>query len=289
MFEKNVRYLPAECQERIIDLMKEKHITQEQLAEKIGISGSTLSRFLNGKKSNLTYDQVSAIADYFHVSMEFILGKTVIPDRMNHEISELGLSAGSVKALLEKRFDTKTLNMLLEHPRFPELILLVSIYAREIGLAGIQGRNQYYDFADTVMRSHVPTDEKEAEAVRSVSTVINSFKQPEISTELLQAQSLFGEILQDIRKNSVSYAAAQKPATIKFYSDFYEELEKRGIVGDIRKGNPESIADASVATAERNVPFPIPESVKSKLRTTFAFVFRYFVRRKDKVEEKEAC
>ena len=38
-------YLPADCRERIKDLLKEREMSQAQLAEKIGISESAFSRY----------------------------------------------------------------------------------------------------------------------------------------------------------------------------------------------------------------------------------------------------
>ena len=46
-------YLPGDARQRIQDLIKNRKITQAELAEKIGLSESTLSRFLQGKTKNL--------------------------------------------------------------------------------------------------------------------------------------------------------------------------------------------------------------------------------------------
>ena len=43
------QYLPSTTRERILDLMKEQHMTQKDLAERIGCARSTLGRFLNGE------------------------------------------------------------------------------------------------------------------------------------------------------------------------------------------------------------------------------------------------
>lgn len=73
------RYLPGTARERIQDLLKEKKITQAQLAKKIGCSESTMSRFLRGDTEKLGNDAVIAIADFFGVSADFILGITDDP------------------------------------------------------------------------------------------------------------------------------------------------------------------------------------------------------------------
>ena len=46
-------YLPGDTQQRIQDLIKSRKITQAELAEKVGLSSSTLSRYLQGRTTNL--------------------------------------------------------------------------------------------------------------------------------------------------------------------------------------------------------------------------------------------
>ncbi len=46
-------YLPGKIRDRIRDLMKERKITQETLATKIGMTEISLSRFISGKTDKL--------------------------------------------------------------------------------------------------------------------------------------------------------------------------------------------------------------------------------------------
>ena len=55
-------YLPADCRERIKDLLKEREMSQAQLAEKIGISESAFSRYLSGQTDKLSTENIVAIA-----------------------------------------------------------------------------------------------------------------------------------------------------------------------------------------------------------------------------------
>ena len=74
-------YLPGDARQRIQDLIKNRKTTQAELAEKIGLSESTLSRFLQGKTKNLGDGYIIKIAKLFNVSTDFLLGETDIPDR----------------------------------------------------------------------------------------------------------------------------------------------------------------------------------------------------------------
>lgn len=75
-------YLPGDTpQQRLQDLMKEYKITQAELASKIGVTESSISRFLNGTKNKLTIEQIISIARIFNVSSDFLLCLTNVPDK----------------------------------------------------------------------------------------------------------------------------------------------------------------------------------------------------------------
>ncbi|NUU75293.1 helix-turn-helix transcriptional regulator [Paenibacillus xylanilyticus] len=60
---------------RIAELREKKGWTQEELSSTIGISRAALSHYeKNRRKPDL--DTLSQLADIFHVSIDFILGRT---------------------------------------------------------------------------------------------------------------------------------------------------------------------------------------------------------------------
>ena len=121
-------YLPAPSNVRLADLMKERNISQPELAKEIGCSKSTISRFISGAKGTLTHEQVLKIARLFNVSTDFLLGETNIPDRKNYDIAELGLSVEAAKNLYTGRVNAEVVNLLLENARFAELTYRIAQY-----------------------------------------------------------------------------------------------------------------------------------------------------------------
>ena len=83
-------YLPGDTRQRIQDLIKDRKITQAELAEKVGLSNSALSRYLQGSTKNLGDGYIIRIAKYFDVSTDFLLGETDIPDRKNYDMFAFG-------------------------------------------------------------------------------------------------------------------------------------------------------------------------------------------------------
>ena len=59
----------------IKELLKNKNITQQQLAQTIGMSQSNVSKALSeGDKKCFTVEQIYSIADHFGVSIDWMLG-----------------------------------------------------------------------------------------------------------------------------------------------------------------------------------------------------------------------
>ena len=119
-------YLPGDTRQRIQDLIKNRKVTQAELADKIGISESALSRYLQGKTEMLGDGYIIRIAKLFEVSTDFLLGETDIPDRKNYDIEELGLSADAARNLYTQKVNPKIVSQLLENPRFPQLTSLLA-------------------------------------------------------------------------------------------------------------------------------------------------------------------
>lgn len=65
--------------ERILQLLKDRNITQKQLAEGIGVSTGNISDWKVGRVKP-SVDVLSRIADFFNVSVDYLLGRTDIPN-----------------------------------------------------------------------------------------------------------------------------------------------------------------------------------------------------------------
>jgi transcriptional regulator with XRE-family HTH domain len=59
--------------ENIKALRKQRHITQVQLAEKIGVSRSTISMYEMGEREP-DFETLEALADVFNVDMAYLIG-----------------------------------------------------------------------------------------------------------------------------------------------------------------------------------------------------------------------
>ena len=114
-------FLPGDIRDRIVELAQRKGENMEKLAQCVGITGSQMSRIINGKTLKVSHELVIAIAAEFDVSTDFLLGLTSIPDRTR--LDELGLSEKAIRNLVSGRVNRKCINHLLEDE---ELIRLMN-------------------------------------------------------------------------------------------------------------------------------------------------------------------
>ncbi|MBR2924243.1 MAG: helix-turn-helix transcriptional regulator [Clostridia bacterium] len=73
-------------------LMKEKGISQQTLAEAVGVARQTISQYMDGK-AQPTIDKFSLIADFFDVSADYLLGKTPV-EEINIEKKAISKATG---------------------------------------------------------------------------------------------------------------------------------------------------------------------------------------------------
>jgi len=259
-------YLPGDTRQRIQDLIKSRKITQAELAERVGLSSSTLSRYLQGRTANLGDGFIIRIAKYFDVSTDFLLGETDIPDRKNYDIAELGLSAETAKLLYTGKVDASVLNQLVEHPRFPQLLLLLARYRDETMIAGINAMNQILTFIRSLTLDQANLHPEDAVAVKNATQDLKLLATPPVTADTNTIQNLFMQIVRDIKKNAESASEAQQAATTEVLKLLRENLTKDGESVDLSKLTAE---DLTVAVMKTISEAGIPEEKLTSLGASF--------------------
>ena len=228
-------YLPGKVRDRIRDLMKERRVNQNELAQKAGITESTLSRFLSGSVSKLSDENIVAIARCFDVTTDFLLGLASIPDRTNFDIAELGLSVGAAKTLFTSKTSAAAVNALLEHESFPALAQMILQYIEGTAAAEYAAQNQMYSMLAAMLAGE---DRAAANAIRNLRT-------PVYQADAAHIQSALLKILNELREKNREKIEASKALTKEVLQKLVGGLPKGK---QLRKLTPEQIMDAVVST-----------------------------------------
>ena len=220
-------YLPGTVRDRIQDQLKERKITQGELASEIGISESALSRFLSGKTDKIGDDYIVRIADFLGVSTDFVLGQTDFPERRNYDIGELGLSYKAAMVLYTREVNTDVVNRILENPRFPEITRMIARYFKDSIAEPYAGQNAIWDtlqqFASTADTSHLANPQ---EGVEATTQIVNMQKKPPHAADIAMIQNALMEMLKDIKTGIQTHTPVTELATSQITRTMMETMGK---------------------------------------------------------------
>lgn len=214
---------------RITGLREREDMTLDELAAKIVINATTLGRIEKGQTQKINSDVLVALAREFSVSTDFLLGLTSIPERKNYDVSELGLSAQSVRNLYTQRVDTDVVNRLLEHPRFATLTAFA---------AGAAVQNQIFASMSELLVGA---------GQREVAQAVNLSKVPPHQVELTKIQTVFMNMLKEMKHDVGSDLGTAKNVTKEVVERMMDELSK-GQEAPLTSITPDQVTDAILHT-----------------------------------------
>lgn len=242
-------YLPGDIRDRIQDLMKSRKVTQAELATRIGCSESSLSRFISGRTDKLGDENIIRIARVFNVSTDFLLGETDVPDRVNYDISELGLSVQAARNLFTHKVNPQVVNALLENPEFANTANLISGYLDDELAKGFAAQNQLYAAVAGMLRG-------KPEAMEDVKKL----QVPVYQADIEAIQRSFMNAVQAVKKEVGNDLSATRELTSQAVKKIFAELSK-GQQKPFRKITAEQVGEA-VAQSVSHLPGVDTEAVK---------------------------
>ena len=96
--EENAKSEEESCKtpgERIVKLCEKQQISQRELARRIGVTSSQISRILKGETKTINSDMLMALAQEFGVSTDYILGIVNNPENTQSVKNTENLAAGT--------------------------------------------------------------------------------------------------------------------------------------------------------------------------------------------------
>ena len=263
-------YLPGTVRQRIQDQLKERKITQGELAAAIGMAESSLSRFLSEKTDKIGDEYIIKIADFLGVSTDFILGQTDFPERRNYDIGELGLSYKAAMALYTREVDTDVVNRILENPQFPAITRMIARYFKDSNAEGPAGLNAMWDtmqqMVGTLDTSHLANPQEGTEATAQILDLLKT--QPyEKDIETIQAALM--NMLREIKTG----IQTQTPVTELVTKQITQTMMESMVKGENAVPAVQIISLEQLAGAYSTLPGATPD-----LGTQFAELISNFIR-----------
>lgn len=120
--------------DRLKLLRNANNLTQSQLAEKLGLSNKSVSVYEKGS-SVPSIDTLCKIADYFHVSVDYLIGHSESESEVTHKFSSFRHSTIEKLDYLSSMVYKQTgitlldvLSALIEAPEFPKILRTIYMY-----------------------------------------------------------------------------------------------------------------------------------------------------------------
>ena len=184
-------------QERLKDLRVEQGLNLEELAQKTGISKSALGSYENDNDEykEINHGSLLKLADFYQVSVDYLLGLTNNRKYENTPIEELHLSDEVVELLKSERFNNRLLCEIISHEKFRELLADAEIYVDGIATMHFHDTNRSL----AALRAMILEEHPEATADRAIK-VLEACQVEEEDFFCHVTHKTWDVILHDIRK-----------------------------------------------------------------------------------------
>ena len=101
---------------RLKDLRKEKHITQQQLGDMVGVTKVSICCYENGTRTP-TLDTLIDLADSLNVSLTYLLGTDGLAIAEDDKTNTINIAKEEIQLIKELRRHIKLYEKLLEDPK----------------------------------------------------------------------------------------------------------------------------------------------------------------------------
>ena len=132
-------------QERLKDLRVERGLKLEELAEQTGISKSALGSYENDDYKEINHGSLLKLADFYQVSVDYLLGLTDNREYLDTPLAELHLTDEAVALLKSGRVNNRLLCEMMAHKDFIRLLADIEIYVDRVASMQVQSLNAYVD------------------------------------------------------------------------------------------------------------------------------------------------
>ncbi|MGN0661102.1 MAG: helix-turn-helix domain-containing protein, partial [Oscillospiraceae bacterium] len=136
---------------RLVDLRTNRRLKQKEVAEATGISKSTLSKIENGF-ADTSFTNIVKLAQFYNVSVDYLLGLKRHDKIMQSEMSELGLSDKAIWKLKKNTRHAKILSELILTNSIDEFLDRIEIFLNGNMEAIYLGLTKIYEKAVTELR-----------------------------------------------------------------------------------------------------------------------------------------
>ena len=183
-------------QEKLKDLRTERGLRLEELARETGLSKSALGSYESNDYKDIPYRVIIELANYYGVSVEYLMGVTDNKTQAKTSVRELKLDDETVEILKSGKINNRLLCEIIKHPDFWKFMSDTEIYIDSLASMQINNLNSYIAMMRTKiqLKDEVPETEHYVRTLKASEIEEDDYFSRLIGTDITN-------IAKDIREN----------------------------------------------------------------------------------------
>lgn len=233
--------------EKLKDLRIEKRLTTKQVSQMTGISEAVYNGLENDNDRDTGYSRIIALAKFYEVPTDYLLGFTESRITKNIELKQLHLSDKAIEVLMSGKQNNHLVSDLIEHEEFSNLINSIDVYIRQLAASHIGTVNNMLTIAQRGIENYYSDNKPKPDDFDNAMNYLNETVVNEDDFLRFRISERFNQILRDVYefyKVSIGDRIPQKKNSInEMTGDILTVLDK------IKSGEVkvDSIEDAMAA------------------------------------------
>lgn len=233
--------------EKLKDLRIERKLTTKQVSQLTGISEAVYNGLENDNDRDTGYSRIIALAKFYEVPTDYLLGFTESRITKNIELKQLHLNDKAIEILMSGKQNNHLISDLIEHKEFSNLINSIDVYVRQLAAPHIGTVNNMLTIAQRGIENYYSDNKPKPDDFDNAMNYLNETVVNEDDFLRFRISERFNQILRDVYelyKSSVGDRIPQKKNSInEMTGDILTVLDK------IKSGEVkvDSIEDAMAA------------------------------------------
>ena len=184
--------------EKLKDLRTEKGLTTKEVSQITGISEAVYNGLENDADRDTGYSRIIALAKFFDVPTDYLLGFTESRITKNIELKELNLTDKAINVLLSKNQNNHLISELIEHQDFSNLINSIDVYVRQLAASHIGTVNNLLKIAQHGLENYYSDNKPKPEDFNNAMNYMNETVVNEDDFLRFRISERFNQILCDV-------------------------------------------------------------------------------------------
>ena len=206
--------------ERLRDLRAERGTDLADVAAATRLSASALSTYENDERKDISHRAVIALALYYGVTADYILGLTEIKNHPNAELHELRLDDNAMRLLKSGEINNRLLCEIMAHDGFQRLMMDIVIYVDRIASMQVATLNAAVDAARAKLLAEQRPDKKDV-YLRTLE--LAHIREDEYFSHIVHDD--LDAIIRDIREAHKTDSTTADVETVSPIGKFIQEIE----------------------------------------------------------------